>query len=177
MGGADAPPRSRERSLHISGQAVLIGVGVVVAGVALYALAAGWDAGSTGDRDGEARSGAPRRSTTTSSSTTTTSTTVPPTVAITGTDGATVAVSVPAGPYRLRVTARDSCWILIERPDGTVVETTTLEPEDSRELEESGPLTVQLGNPGGVDVVINDQPLALPPSNGNSMELQITPVA
>ena len=177
VGASRSSRRARERSLHITGRTVLVAVAVVVAGVALYAIAAGWDAGSTRDGTDDSRSEEPRRSTTTTASSTTTTTTTPPAVAITGTDGGTVAISVPAGPYRLGITARDSCWILVERPDGTVVETTTLESEDSRELEETGPLTVQLGNPGGVDIVINDQPLTLPPGNGDSMELQITPVA
>lgn len=175
MGGGTSLPRPR--ALHISGRAALIAAGVVVAGVALYAISAGWDSGTAGEGTENAGTVPPRRSTTTTAPSTTTTTTPPPGVAITGSDGATVAISVPAGPYRLGVTARDSCWILVERPDGTVVETTTLEAEDSRELEETGPLTVQLGNPGGVDVVINDQPLVLPPGTGGVMELQITPVA
>jgi hypothetical protein len=175
VGGSRSSP-ARERTLHVSGRAALIAVGVVVAGVALYAIAAGWDSGSTGDSD-EAGPQSTRASTTTTSSSTTTTTTTPPAVAITGSDGDTVTIAVPSGPYRLGITARDSCWMLVERADGTVVDTTTLEEGDAREFEEAGPVSVQLGNPGGVDVVINDQPLVLPPGNGNAMELQITPVA
>jgi len=176
VGGPRGSMRTRERSLHISGRAVLVAVGVLVAGVALYAIAAGWDSASTGDAEGDPTAET-RRSTTTTSSSTTTTTTVPPAVAITGNDGGTVTISVPAGTYRLGITARDSCWMLVERPDGTGVETTTLEEGDTRAFEESGPLIVRLGNPGGIDIAINDQPLTLPPSNGNAMELQITPVA
>ena len=181
MGGGASPGRTRrrdhDRSLHISGRSVLVAVAVVVAGVAIYAIAAGWDTTSPRDESTGTGTEPSRRSTTTTSSSTTTTTTAPPAIAIVSTVGNTVTISVPAGPYQLRVAARDTCWILIERPDGSVVETTTLEPEDSRELEETGPLTVHLGNPGGVDIAVNAQPLTRPPSNGEAMELQLTPPA
>lgn len=170
-------PRNRNRSLHLSGRAVLVAVAVVVAGVAIFAIAAGWDTSSPRDESTDSSAQKPQKSTTTTASSSTTTTTAPPAIGIVNTDGNTVTVSVPSGPYKLSVAARGACWILIERPDGTVVETATLEPDDSREIEETGPLTVHLGNPGGVDVAINAQPLTLPPGTGDAMALQLTPPA
>jgi cytoskeletal protein RodZ len=182
MGGGTAtrPVRSRgsRRSVRITGRGVLVAVGVLAAGIAVYALAAGWDTTNARDESGGANAGKQARtSTTTASSTTTTTTAAPAVPAIVGTQGGTVTISVPAGPYRLSLTARDSCWILVERPDGTVVTTTTLGGGESREVDESGPLSVQLGNPAAVDLVIDDHPLTLPASNGGATKLDIVPAA
>ncbi len=62
-----------------------------------------------------------------------------------------------------------------QRPDSTVVDTTTLHAGDSRELAESGPLTVRLGNPGVVDVAVDGQVLALPVQNGAAVDLHFVP--
>jgi cytoskeletal protein RodZ len=177
-GASGRPSRKLEprRSLPITGRTVLIGIAVLVAAVAIYAIAAGWGTSSTRDESTTDRTeSSSSKSTTTTSSSTTTTTTTPPPVAITGTDGGTVNITVPAGPVKLGITARASCWMMVERADGTEVETTTLSEGDSKQYEEPGPLTVKLGNPAGVDVVVNDQPITLPASNGNSMQLQITP--
>ena len=63
-----------------------------------------------------------------------------------------------------------------QRPDSTVVDTTTLHMGDSRELAASGPLTVRLGNPGVVDVAVDEQVLALPVQNGAAVDLKFAPV-
>ncbi len=179
MGAATAAgaSRSRDRSVPITGRTVLVAVAVVVAGVAIYTIAAGWDTSNPSGESTGPGTDQTRSSTTTTVASSTTTTTTPPEVAIVGTNGGTVNISVPAAPYTITIAARSSCWIQVERPDGTNVETTTLGAGDSREYEESGPLTVRLGNPGGVDVSINGQPLTLPPSNGNAMVLEIAPAA
>jgi RodZ C-terminal domain len=178
MGGVTAGGTTRARNRSpMTGRAVLVALAVVVAGVAIYAIAAGWDTNNPRGESKRTGSDQTRSSTATTASTSTTTTTAPPAVAIVGTNGGTVNISVPAGPYKVTIAARSSCWLLVERPDGTTVETTTLQADDSRDYEESGPLTVRLGNPGGVDVAINGQPLSLPASNGNAMNLEIAPAA
>src|SRR3954469_25064969 len=70
MGGAIAtrPVRSRgtRRSVRVTGRGVLVTVGVLAAGVAVYAIAAGWDTTSARDESGGASAGQQeRRSSTT----------------------------------------------------------------------------------------------------------------
>ena len=152
---------------------MLIAAGAVVV-LALVGLAVGLGLGSSGGGQtrNEARARTHASSTTTSSTTTTT---VAPVAAITATSGGTVTISVPVSPYQVSVAARSACWMQAVRTDKTVVVTTTLQTGDSKQLTESGALTVRLGNPGGVDVSINGQPMALPASGGATMVLQLNP--
>jgi hypothetical protein len=88
-----------------------------------------------------------------------------------------VAVSVPSGPYQLHIAATDPCWTQIERADGTVVETQTMQAGDVIDLNETGALTIRLGNPAGVQVSVDGTALALPPSSGNSFRVTLVPPA
>lgn len=105
----------------------------------------------------------------------TTSTTAPHGAAVVRTQGGVITVSVPAGGYLLRFTAQGPCWMRAQRSDNTAVDTTTLHAGDSRELAESGPLTVRLGNPGVLDVAVDGQVLALPLQNGAAVDLHLVP--
>lgn len=109
------------------------------------------------------------------SSTSTTSTTAPRGAVVVGTQAGVITVSVPAGGYRLKLTAHGPCWMRAQRSDNTVVATTTLHAGDSRELAESGALTVRLGNPTVVDVAVDGQVLALPLPNGAAVDLHLVP--
>jgi hypothetical protein len=109
-----------------------------------------------------------------STSTSSTTSTTLPRAAVVGTQGGGVTVSVPAATYTVTLTARGSCWMRAERPDNTVVDTTTLRAGDSRDIPGSGPLTVRLGNPAVVDVAVDGQPLALPPPHG-PVDLHLAP--
>jgi hypothetical protein len=177
----DAPPLplrglgpARRGRPGINGRWLLIGGGVVVV-LAAVGLAVGLGVGSDGGSDStrQARSQKPKPSTTTAPPTTTT--TVAPAASITGTQGSTVTISVPASPYQVTIAARSACWVQAVQADQTVVFTMTLQSGDSKDLTQSGPLTVRLGNPGGVDVSVNGQAMALPASGGSVMKLQLNP--
>ena len=179
--GSELPPLragrgSERRSRRLAGSALLVAA-ILVAGLSIYALAAGWDTTSPADDDvstADTRSS----STTTTSSTSTTTTTAPlPTPRILSTEGGTVTVAVPSGPYRLGVTATDPCWTEVTRSDGTVVEAMTLSPDDPLAIEESGALTLRLGNPAAATVTVDDQALTLPPGGGGALELTLVPDA
>ncbi len=62
-----------------------------------------------------------------------------------------------------------------EQADKTIVVTTTLKTGESKQVTATGSLSVRLGNPAGVDVSINGQPMALPASGGSTMVLQLNP--
>src|SRR5437667_221872 len=80
----------------------------------------------------EARAAVHHRSTTSTSSSTTT--TVTPTPTVGPLDHGTVTVGLPAGAYTVTVAARGACWMQAERPDRTVVVSSTLQAGDSREI-------------------------------------------
>ena len=177
----DAPPvplrglRPERREPRIDGRWLLIG-GAVVAVLAIVGLAVELGVGSGGGSDAtpQARSQKPKSSTTTAPASTTT-TTVAPAASITDTQGSTVTISVPASPYQVTIAARAACWMQAVQADQTVVVTTTLQPGESKELTGTGPLTVQLGNPAGVDVSVNGLAMTLPASGGSAMKLQLNP--
>lgn len=169
--------RSRTSRRSLLGTA-LIAVAVVIAGVAIYALAAGWDSSSRADDSagGADRATASSSSTTSStSSTTTTSTTKPAVATVLSSENGNVVVSVPSGPYQLHIAATDPCWTQVERADGTVVETKTMAAGDVMDLNESGALNIRLGNPAGVQISVNGTALTLPPSTGNSFRVALVP--
>jgi cytoskeletal protein RodZ len=169
-------PRDRTSRRSMLGTA-LIAVAVVIAGVAIYALAAGWDTSSRAADDdaGTADRTAASSSTTTSSTSSTTTTTKPAVPTVLSTENGIVAVSVPSGPYQLHVAATDACWTQIERADGSVVETKTMQTGDVIDLNESGALTIRLGNPAGVQVSVNGTALTLPPSTGDALRVTLVP--
>jgi hypothetical protein len=169
-------PRDRTSRRSMLGTA-LIAVAVVIAGVAIYALAAGWDTSSRAadDESGSADRSTASSTTTTSSTSSTTTTTKPAVPTVLSAENGNVAVSVPSGPYQLHVAATDPCWTQIERADGTVVETQTMQSGDVIDLNETGALTIRLGNPAGVQVSVNGTALALPPSTGNSFRVTLVP--
>jgi hypothetical protein len=172
-------PRSRPRADRPSARSVmataLVAIAVVVAGISIYAIAAGWNSGSSQADDGDASSPSPRASSTTTSSLSTTTTTKPVVPTVLSSEGGTVVVSVPSGPYQVRIAANDPCWTQAERADGTVVDTQTLEPGGAMELNETGALTVRLGNPAGVEFSVNGTVLALPPATGDAFEVSLVP--
>lgn len=171
------PGRRERQSRRFGLSAALIAGAVVVAGLAIFAIAAGWDTGSTPAEDQNASPSTRGSSTTTSSSstTTTTTTTVAAIPTVTRIDGSTVTVSVPAGPYQLKVAANDPCWTQIAGADGTVVQTETLQAGGVIDLQQTGPVTVRLGRPSAVEVSIDGRVLALPPGTGSAMELSLVP--
>ena len=156
---------------------VLIAAAVVIAGVAIYALAAGWDTTSRADEDTGSSSDrtAASSSTTTSSTSSTTTTTAPAVPTVLSAENGNVIVSVPSGPYQIHITATDPCWTQVERADGTEVETKTLQPGDAIDVNESGALTIRFGNPAAAQVAINGTALALPPSTGDSLRIALVP--
>jgi hypothetical protein len=171
-------PRDRTSRRSMLGTA-LIAVAVVIAGVAIYALAAGWDSSSraSDDETGTADRATASSSTTTSSTSSTTTTTKPAVPTVLSAENGNVAVSVPSGPYQLHIAATDPCWTQIERADGAVVETQTMQAGDVIDLNETGALTIRLGNPAGVQVSVDGTVLALPPSSGNSFRVTLVPPA
>ena len=72
--------------------------------------------------------------------------------------GATVSPLGPAG-FSLRLRARDYCWVRITRGD-TEQYDFILKPGDSFARDFDGEVTMKLGNAGGVDLFLNDQPAA-----------------
>jgi hypothetical protein len=110
----------------------------------------------------------------TTSSTSTTSSTLPR-AAVLGSDGGAVTISVPAADYVVRLTAHGSCWMRVQRPDDTVLDTTTLRNGDVREVAGSGPLTVRLGNPGVVDLAVDGEVLTLPARPGAPVDVRLVP--
>lgn len=148
---------------------------VLAAVVGLMNEAISSQGGTDGTPAHEATSRPGSRAPTTASTTTSTSTTAPPSAAILRAQGGVITISVPVGAYRLTLTAHGSCWVRAQRPDGTVVDTTTLHTGDSRELAASGPLTIRLGNPGVVDVAVDAHVLALPVQNGAAVDLKFAP--
>jgi cytoskeletal protein RodZ len=169
-------PRDRTTKRSMLGTA-LIAVAVVIAGVAIYALAAGWDSTSRAadDDPGTADRSAASSSTTTSSTSSTTTTTKPAVPTVLSSENGNVVVSVPSGPYQLHITATDPCRTQYTRADGTVVETQTMQPGDVIDLNESGALTIRLGNPAGAQLTVNGTALTLPPSTGNSFRVTLVP--
>jgi Domain of unknown function (DUF4115) len=171
-------PRDRTSRRSMLGTA-LIAVAVVIAGVAIYALAAGWDSSSrAADGDTGTSHGATASSSTTTSSTSSTTTTTKPAVpTVLTTENGNVAVSVPSGPYQLHITATDPCWTQVERADGTEVETKTLQAGEVIDVNESGALTIRFGNPAAAQLAVNGTALTLPPSTGSSMRVALVPAA
>jgi cytoskeletal protein RodZ len=169
-------PRDRTTKRSMLGTA-LIAVAVVIAGVAIYALAAGWDSTSRAadDDPGTADRSAASSSTTTSSTSSTTTTTKPAVPTVLSSENGNVVVSVPSGPYQLHITATDPCWTQVTRADGTVVETQTMQAGDVIDLNETGALTIRLGNPAGVQMSVNGTALTMPPSTGNSFRVALVP--
>jgi hypothetical protein len=167
--------RDRTSSRSMLGTA-LIAVAVVIAGVAIYAIAAGWDTSSRADEDSSGRSDrAAASSSTTTSSSSTTTTTKPAVPTVLSAENGNVIVSVPSGPYQLHITATDPCWTQVERADGTVVDTQTLEPGDAMDLNETGALTIRFGNPAAAQLAIDGTALALPPSTGDALRVALVP--
>jgi RodZ C-terminal domain len=161
------PPVGSKRALLIAAAALVLAVvGLVIAGIPPERSRDGTPARHAGSRP---------RSRTAPTTAPTTSTTTPPGAAVVGAQGGVITISVPLVAYRLTFTAHGSCWMRAELPDNTVVDTTTLQSGDSRELAESGPLTVRLGNPGVVDVAVDGQVLVLPVQNGVAVDLHFAP--
>ncbi len=180
-GGVGLATMRRSRTDRTSTRSVLgtalIAAAVVIAGVAIYALAAGWDTTSRADEDTGSSSDrtAASSSTTTSSTSSTTTTTAPAVPTVLSAENGNVIVSVPSGPYQIHITATDPCWTQVERADGTEVETKTLQPGDAIDVNESGALTIRFGNPAAAQVAINGTALALPPSTGDSLRIALVP--
>jgi hypothetical protein len=156
---------------------VLIAAAVVIAGVAIYALAAGWDTASRADDQSGSSSDrtAASSSTTTSSTSSTTTTTAPAVPTVLSAENGNVIVSVPSGPYQLHITATDPCWTQVERADGTEVETKTLQAGEAIDVNESGALTIRFGNPAAAQVTVDGTALALPPATGSSLRVALVP--
>ncbi len=148
---------------------------VAVAAVVAVVLAVGLG-DSSSDSSGKGAAGSGRRTSTTSSTSTTT-TTVAPAVTVGPLERGTVTVSMPAGPYQVTISARGACWMQAEGADKTVIATATLQAGETKQLPGSGPMTLRLGNPGVVDVLVNGAALALPASGGAAMDVQLTPAA
>jgi hypothetical protein len=165
----------RRRAPKVNVRWLVIG-GAVVVVLALVGVAVALGLGSDTGSDGKHEAVSPKHSsTTTTDPPSTTTTTVPPAASITGTEGGTVTISVPASPYQVTIAARSDCWMQAVQADQTVVVTTTLQAGESKDLTQSGPLTIRLGNPGGVDVSVNGQAMTLPASGGSAMKLQLNP--
>jgi hypothetical protein len=155
---------------------LLIGGGLVaIAAIGAVVLASGVGDSSSGSGGGQRA--ATRRTSTSTSSTSTTTTTVAPAVTVGPLQQGTVAVSMPAGPYQVAVTARGACWMQAQGPDKTVIATSTLQAGETKQIPGSGAMTLRLGNPGNVDVQLNGTALALPPTGGAAMDVQLNPAA
>jgi hypothetical protein len=182
-GGVGLATMRRSRADRTSTRSVLgtalIAAAVVIAGVAIYALAAGWDTASRADDSTDSGSSSDRTaassSTTTSSTSSTTTTTAPAVPTVLSAENGNVIVSVPSGPYQLHITATDPCWTQVERADGTEVETKTLEAGEAIDVNESGALTISFGNPAAAQVTIDGTALTLPPSTGDSLRVALVP--
>jgi Domain of unknown function (DUF4115) len=183
-GGVGLATMRRSRGDRTSTRSVLgtalIAAAVVIAGVAIYALAAGWDTASRADDDTGSGSNSSDRtaassSTTTSSTSSTTTTTAPAVPTVLSAENGNVIVSVPSGPYQLHITATDPCWTQVKRADGTEVETKTLQAGETIDVNESGALTISFGNPAAAQVTIDGTALTLPPSTGDSLRVALVP--
>ena len=75
------------------------------------------------------------------------------------------------------VSAREPCWMGISGPDGQIVEQRTLQPGEQHQLE-VGQLTVlRLGNPTGVDVLLDGSPAKVPAAPGLPFDVVLDPAA
>lgn len=165
---------TRGRSPRRVGSQVALVVLSLVVVVGAVVLVAGLVGGGGNDKTAGHDTTGTRVEAPSSSSSTTTTTTAPPATVV-GRQGSTITVAVPSARYTVVLNARASCWVRVEDANQQVIDTTTLAKGAAYPIAGNGPMTLRLGNPGGVDVTVNGQLLALPLPGGSAVDVKFTP--
>jgi len=97
--------------------------------------------------------------------------TTPPVAAVS--PPAEVAVEVPAGAGQVAMTFTGDCWTQVAEAGGKVLFSGLKRKGDSLNVNGKPPLSLTLGNPPGVSVNYNGQPVDLSPYSGRTARLKL----
>jgi hypothetical protein len=85
----------------------------------------------------------------------------------------TPAAAIPIGPVRLELTADEPVWVLA-RTNGKYLFSGTIDTDQTRIIDASGPVLLRLGNAGGVRVNLNGKSLGAVGPKGQVRTVQFT---
>jgi hypothetical protein len=156
-------------------------VGVLVAGACAVLVAGVVRSVTAGD--GSTRHGPPPSAGVTSRPSTASpvvasTTTVPPAPAVrlVSANGGTASFVVGAGPTSLTISATAPCWVRVTtgtNNNSTSLFEGTLAAGEQRSFANAAPLTVRLGNPGAATLMIDGQPVQLPPNGQGNAPIDV----
>jgi hypothetical protein len=89
--------------------------------------------------------------------------------------GGTASFVVGAGPTSLTISASAPCWVRVTtgtNGNSSLFEG-TLAAGEQRSFANAAPLTVRLGNPGAATLVIDGQPVQLPPNGQGNAPIDV----
>ena len=99
----------------------------------------------------------------------------PPAVVATGSNSSFASYTVNATSLNLSLTASGPCWVELrnDAATGPVVYEGTLDPGVTQVFHVVGPIWLRLGDPGGVKLAIDGEPVALP-ATANPFDVAVT---
>jgi hypothetical protein len=167
-----APARKRPLSDYQASRWVLAGVGVVSIVIAVVGILMA-SSGPSHSTRAPARVAGPAHKTTPSTTPTTIAPADPAVLIGQSTDGASYSL-VPTA--QLQLVATDRCWVEIRTgsSSGAIVFRGLMQPGDHQPLPPGTSLWLRLGNPAGISIVINGQPLHLAAVPSTSQPFNIT---